>query len=72
MINVGTVLYGFCNGFFGRDSYGKKRIEAIGADWVVVREEGGQPNFASFAEGWEKKDIQELLEEWSNPIVVEI
>jgi len=60
MINVGTVLYGFCNGFFGRDSYGKKRIEAIGADWVVV------------AEGWKKKDIQELLEEWSNPIVVEI
>ena len=66
MINVGTVLYGFCNGFFDRDSYGKKRIEAIGADWVVVREEDGQPNFASFAEGREE-NIERLLEEWSNP-----
>ena len=34
---VGTVLYGFCEGRFGRDGYGDKRIEAIGADWVVVR-----------------------------------
>jgi len=45
---VGTVLYGYCDGFFGRDSYEPKRIEGIGADWVVVREEDGTPNFARF------------------------
>ena len=45
MIRVGDVLYGYCGGRFGRDSYGEKRVEAIGADWVVVREEDGSPNF---------------------------
>ena len=37
-LRVGDVLYGYCEGVFGRDSYGEKRVEAIGADWVVVRE----------------------------------
>ena len=47
-IEIGTLLNGYCNGFFGRDSYGEKRIEGSGVDWVVVREEDGKPNFASF------------------------
>ncbi|MEV6432866.1 hypothetical protein [Nocardia sp. NPDC051463] len=40
-IRIGTLLRGFCHGAFGRDSYDDKRVEAIGADWVVVRETGG-------------------------------
>jgi len=47
-IKIGTLLNGYCNGFFGRDSYGEKRVEATGADWVVVREENGEPNCAFF------------------------
>lgn len=43
MLRIGTVIYGYCEGKFGRDSYGNKRVEAIGADWVVVREEGVGP-----------------------------
>jgi hypothetical protein len=39
-LRVGDVLDGFCDGWFGRDSYGKKYVEAIGADWVVCRENG--------------------------------
>lgn len=39
MIRVGTILYGYCGGYFGRDSYNDKRVEAVGADWVVAREE---------------------------------
>lgn len=46
MLAIGTKLYGFCGGIFGRDSYGDKRVEAVGVDWVVVRE-GDQPDFAS-------------------------
>lgn len=43
---VGDVLGGFCGGYFGRDSYADKRVEAIGADWVVVRNaEDGRPEF---------------------------
>lgn len=38
MIEVGTALKGFCHGAFGRDSYTDKRVEAYGADWVLVRE----------------------------------
>lgn len=53
---IGTVLYGYCNGFFGRDSYEDKRIEAIGCDWVVTRGiESGSPDFCSF------KDNTEML-----------
>jgi hypothetical protein len=45
---IGDRLDGFCNGHFGRDSYGLKVIEAEGADWIVAREENGAPEFASF------------------------
>ena len=38
MIRIGIILHGFCDGYFGRDSYGCKRVEAIGADWLVARE----------------------------------
>ncbi|MFG1794208.1 hypothetical protein [Nocardia sp. NPDC049149] len=40
-IRIGTLLRGFCHGAFGRDSYDDKRVEAIGADWVVARETDG-------------------------------
>ena len=43
---TGQVLYGYCGGWFGRDSYANKRIEAIGIDWVVARE-GEDVVFAS-------------------------
>lgn len=39
-LRVGDVLYGFCNGYFGHDSYEDKRVEAIGGDWVVARSVG--------------------------------
>ena len=45
---VGTVLYGYCNGYFGRDSYADKRIEAVGTDWIVARDEYGKIHFADF------------------------
>lgn len=50
MSNVGRLLYGFCNGFFGRDSYNTKRIEAEGVDWIVARQltDDAMPEFAQF------------------------
>ena len=44
-IAVGTPVPGYCSGAFGRDSYGPRRIEAVGYDWVVARNERGQPEF---------------------------
>ena len=60
---IGTILYGYCNGYFGK-SYNDKRIEAIGCDWVVVRSEDGYALFGDF------KDTEEMIEkidQWSNP-----
>ena len=45
-LRVGAMLRGYCGGYFGRDSYSDKRVEAVGFDWVVAREEYGQPVFA--------------------------
>lgn len=54
MILVGDILRGYCSGLFGRDHYGDWRVEAIGADWVVVRRDGE----VDFAYG---KNVLELL-----------
>lgn len=34
---VGDMIHGHVQGYFGRDFYSCSRIEALGADWVVVR-----------------------------------
>ena len=60
-------LYGYCQGYFGRDSHETKVIEAIGPDWVVVRETDGRPNFASFDD---KEEMVECLERWRKYNVV--
>ena len=45
-VQVGSLLDGFCGGAFGRDSYGTERVEAIGADWIVVRDvDTGEPEW---------------------------
>jgi hypothetical protein len=38
MILVGQVLKGYCGGYFGSRSYGAKRVEAVGIDWIVARD----------------------------------
>ena len=48
MLRIGTILKGYCEGYFGL-SYEDKRIEAIGTDWIVAREiDSGVIQFASF------------------------
>lgn len=47
MIEVGDMLYGFCGGYFGRDSYGDKVVIAAGGDWLVARDlDCGEPLLA--------------------------
>ena len=67
MSNVGKILYGHCNGFFGRDSFHNKRIEAEGYDWIVARsvqcgDVDEKPEFATFDSADEKDDS---LAAWS-------
>ena len=59
--NIGKVLKGYCNGYFGRDSYGDKTIEAEGIDWIVVRCENGKVDFTSFNSS---EDKQIKINQW--------
>jgi hypothetical protein len=59
VLQVDDVLDGFCGGWFGRDSYDDKRVEAIGVDWVVTRTDAGGLEFACDFGGHK---IQELCE----------
>lgn len=62
MSNVGRMLYGYCNGEFGRDSYHERRIEAEGYDWVVARDDDGDPAMATFKNAAQKEI---MLDKWS-------
>ena len=58
-------IYGYCEGYFGRDHYWDGYIEAEGRDWVVVREIGGEEvDFVSF-DNYEEK--LEKIKKWGNP-----
>lgn len=48
-VRVGDVLHGYCGGAFSRESYGDKTVEAVGPDWVVVRTDEGEVEFAAGA-----------------------
>jgi hypothetical protein len=50
-LRVGDVLHGFCGGAFGRDHYYCSSVEAIGSDWVVVREIDTLSRSLGFATG---------------------
>lgn len=62
MSNVGRMIYGFCNGAFGRDSYDNKRIEAEGWDWIVVRSDDATPDFTAFIDN---DDKQRSVDQWA-------
>lgn len=54
MCEIGEVFTGFCNGYFGRDSYDDKRVEAFGTDWIVCRESTGTVVIAVFGDKEER------------------
>jgi len=61
----GLKLYGYCDGYFGRDSYGEKRIEGYGSDWIVAREKYSEiPLMADFQS---YNEMCKYLDDWSKP-----
>lgn len=66
MNNIGrTITDSYCNGFFGRDfDMNDSIIEAEGYDWIVVRRESGEADFARFSRGWKLEQKQQLIDEW--------
>ena len=60
---IGKTLHGFCNGYFGRDSYSDKTIVYVGTDYIVAENSYGKPVVAQFE--YENIDkIIELIETW--------
>jgi len=37
VLQKGDMLYGFCNGFFGRESYNDKEVVDVKKDYIVVK-----------------------------------
>lgn len=44
---VGDIIHGFAEGYFGSSAYSCRRIEAVGPDWIVCRDEDGDTSMAS-------------------------
>lgn len=65
-IRVGDIVHGHLGGWFGRDHYDCARVEAVGADWAVIRTLGdGTPVTGSGA------GIVDVLAENRDPKVTE-
>lgn len=47
-LQIGQKLYGYCGGYFNK-YYRTEffRVEAIGVDWIVVRDDEGNPDTAT-------------------------
>lgn len=63
----GQVLTDFyCDGFFGRryDLSGCIIIQS-GTDFITIRDNDGEESTATFAEGWQRRDMAKLIEEWT-------
>lgn len=62
---VGLTFAGFCDGFFGRDSYGRRMILAHGDDWLVALNiEGEKKGEKEYTEFYDAKIMREKIEEW--------
>lgn len=59
---VGIRIFGYCNGFFGRDSYDDKTIIASGSDWIVAQTDSGENEFATFEDG---EEMERYIAYWS-------
>lgn len=69
-VGVGDVLHGYCGGYFGRDSYVCKRVEAVGPDWVVCREAGIYGLGSAVVTAW-GSDIRRDLAGYRTPAPLE-
>ena len=58
---VGAEIHCFCSGYFGRDCYHDKRIEAQGYDWIVARCPECGPVFAQFGS---HKELHDEVTQW--------
>lgn len=59
-MNIGKVIYGNCNGYFGRYSHGDRIIIGEGHNWIVVTDFQEEVMLAKFKNESEKNGFIEL------------
>jgi hypothetical protein len=56
LVRQGDRLFGYCNGFFGRESYADKTVQQVGDNWILALEDDaygpGNPVLAHFDDSW--------------------
>ena len=65
MSNVGRLIYGYCNGYFGRDDYKTKIIIFETETAIVCRYLDEKDNYISVANFDSIEEKQEKINEWS-------
>ena len=77
VLATGQKLYGFCNGYFGRDSYGDKTVLASGVSngrvWAVAEDEYRGVVLATefnpdLVIGWLQPEEEEEEEGYGSPL----
>lgn len=65
MNNIGRIIYGYCEWFFGRDSYDDKMIIGEWYDWIVVQEQWDNW-YKSFTTFKNTQSKQQHIDDWAN------
>lgn len=68
MSNIGRKIYGFCNGYFGRDDYEDKIILAEGERWILctyLDKYAKNNDWVTVCNFDTAKEKQECIDNWS-------
>lgn len=65
MSNIGRLIFGFCNGFFGRDDYATKIIIFETDTAIVCRYLDEDDNYITVANFDSREEKQKYIDDWS-------
>jgi len=62
---VGTKIYGYCNGYFGRDDYDDKIIILEGRRWIVCAYLDSDNDWITCVNFDSEEEKEERIKQWS-------
>ena len=71
MSNIGTKIYGYCNGYFGRDDYGAKIIIAEGKKWILCSYLSVGNDYVTCVNFDTEEEKEECIRRWSEKEIEE-
>lgn len=68
LFNIGDTLYGFCNGYFGRDDYSTKTCVMVTERYAVFQYADGEFEGHATVLNWPERLNTEMVSKWkTNP-----